>query len=148
MRGQPSGELPHPLDGSELRRVRWQEQQCQDAPVPAQQRGQQDGVVVSGVVQHDDHPLAMRTMSQQLPEKGVEGSRIEYRAHRADEFSGAQADGAEAGHGFSSGCVLQHRILDLGRHPHASARAVLLEMAFVQAPELNVGALGEPAQFF
>ena len=148
MRGQSSGELPHPLDGSELRRVRWQEQQRQDAPVLAQQRGQQDGVVVPGVVQHDDHPLAMRTMSQQLPEKGVEGRRIEYRTHRADEFSGAQADGTEAGHGFSSGRVHEHRILDLGWHPQASARAVLLEMAFVQAPELNVAVFCEATQFF
>jgi hypothetical protein len=36
--------------------------------------------------------------------------------------------------------VLQDGVLDLRGHPHAAARAVLLEVAFVQAPQFNVGA--------
>jgi hypothetical protein len=42
----------------------------------------------------------------------------------------------------------QNRILDLGRHPHPTPGAMLLEVAFVQAPEFNVLALCQAAQFF
>jgi len=44
--------------------------------------------------------------------------------------------------------VEPHRIPDLGRHPHARPCSVLLEMAFVHAPQFNVLASGYPAQFF
>lgn len=35
-----------------------------------------------------------------------------------------------------------------GGNPHSAARAVLLEVAFVQAPQLNVIPLGQPVKFF
>ena len=42
----------------------------------------------------------------------------------------------------------QDRLLDLGRHPHAAPGAMLLEMAFVHAPEFNASAPGQAVQFF
>ena len=44
---------------------------------------------------------------------------------------------------------MQHnRVLILRGHPHTIARAVLLKVTFVQAPQLNVGAPGQTAEFF
>jgi hypothetical protein len=42
----------------------------------------------------------------------------------------------------------QHRIFDLGRYPHPASRAMLLEVAFVQAPQFNVPSPCQAAQFF
>jgi hypothetical protein len=44
--------------------------------------------------------------------------------------------------------MFDHGIPVLGWNPHSAARAVLLEMAFVQAPQFNVAAPRQPAQFF
>jgi hypothetical protein len=44
--------------------------------------------------------------------------------------------------------MVQHRILDLGRHPHPTARAMLLEVAFVHAPQFNAPASCQTVQFF
>ena len=44
---------------------------------------------------------------------------------------------------------MQHnRVLILRGHPHTIARAVLLKVTFVQAPQLNLGAPGQTAEFF
>jgi hypothetical protein len=42
----------------------------------------------------------------------------------------------------------EHRVLVLWWHPHATACAVLLEVALVQTPQFNVISFGQPAQFF
>jgi hypothetical protein len=42
----------------------------------------------------------------------------------------------------------EDRTLDLGRHPHAAPGAMLLEVAFVHAPEFNAPTPGQAMQFF
>jgi hypothetical protein len=42
----------------------------------------------------------------------------------------------------------QDRVLNLGRHPHPAAGAMLLEVAFVHAPEFNTSAPGQAVQDF
>src|SRR5215472_6097897 len=42
----------------------------------------------------------------------------------------------------------QNRVFILRGHPQATARAVLLKVTCVQAPQLNVGAPGQAAEFF
>ncbi|MFO1264915.1 MAG: hypothetical protein U1E84_16510 [Rhodoferax sp.] len=101
-----------------------------------------------GVVQHDHHSLAARAMPQQFLEEGLERLRIEALAHGADKFAADQAARAEAGHRLAGGRMEQYRIPDLGWHPHPAPGAVLLEVAFVQAPQFNVRTPCQTAQFF
>jgi hypothetical protein len=89
-----------------------------------------------------------RSMTHQLPEKALEGLRIEHLAHAADEFPGAQVDCAEAGNRLARRCMQENRVLDLRRHPHATSRTVLLEVALIQAPQINVDPSGQTAEFF
>jgi hypothetical protein len=44
--------------------------------------------------------------------------------------------------------VEQDRIRLLGRHPHDAAGPMLLEVAFVETPEVNPVGAGESAEFF
>jgi hypothetical protein len=42
----------------------------------------------------------------------------------------------------------QHRVRILGRNPHHRPRSVLLEVAFIQAPQINAGVAGQTTEFF
>jgi hypothetical protein len=59
-----------------------------------------------------------------------------------------QADGAKAGDGLAGRRMLQDRILDFRRYPHAAARTVLLEVTFIQTPQFDVGAASQATEFF
>jgi hypothetical protein len=104
--------------------------------------------MITSIVEDDDHTAAARAMRQQLPQKALEGLGIEYLAHPTDEFPGAQVDSPEAGDGLARRCVQQDGVLVLWRDPHPTARTVLLEVTFAQAPQFNVGPSSEAAEFF
>lgn len=105
-------------------------------------------MVVSGIVQDQHHARATRTMPQQRLQKGLERGRVERGAQRADELAGAQADGPKTGHRLAGGGMAQNRILDFWRHPHTTPGTMLLEVAFVHAPEFNAPASCQAVQFF
>ena len=87
-------------------------------------------------------------MPQERLQKGLERDRVERGAQGANELAGAQTDGPKAGDRLAGGRMEQHRILDLGWHPHAAPGAMLLEVAFVYAPEFSAPASCQAVQFF
>ena len=147
--GQPSRQLPDSLDRGELGTVGRQEYESQHLPVFREKRSQQLRMVVSGIVQDDDHPFPMGPMpEQQLGKKVLEGLGIEHFLHGMDELPRGQAYCPEASHRLPRGRMFQDRVLDLGGNPHPGASPVLLEVALVQTPDL--GALNplQPTEFF
>ena len=148
MGGEPPGELPDPLDGCELRAVGRQEEKLEVRPVPAQVRLEELGVVVPRVVQDDDHFHAPRPPSKQALEEAKESFRVEHRREGVHELPRAEADGAEAGDRLPGRRVEDDRVLVLRRHPDMAAGAVPLEVALVLAPELDVIARRQLAEFF
>ena len=109
---------------------------------------QQRGVVVPSIVQDEDESAMGTAMAQQLAQEGVEGHRIELRGELGHKLAAAEMDRPEERHGFARRRMEQHGIRLLGRHPHDTARAMLLEVAFVETPEINPAGAGEPAEFF
>ena len=146
--GQPAGQFPYPLDRGELGAVGRQENESQHLPVFCEKRSQQLRVVVPGIVQDDDHPFPMGPMPEQLGKEVLESLGIEHFVHRMDKLSRVQAYCPEAGHRLPRGRVFQDRVLDLRRDPHPGAGPVLLEVAFVQAPEFDALNSFQPAKFF
>lgn len=104
--------------------------------------------MVPGIVQDEDKAALGPAMPQELAEESAEGHRIELRRELGHELAAAELDGAEQGHRFPGRRVEQHRIRLLGRDPHDAAGAMLLEVAFVETPEVNRVGAGEPAEFF
>jgi len=104
--------------------------------------------MVPGIVQHEDEAPIGATMPPQLPQEPDEGQRVELRRELGHQLAGPELDRPEEGHGFAGRGVEQDGIRLLGRHPHDAARAVLLEVAFVETPEVNPVGVGEPAEFF
>src|SRR5271167_2440932 len=82
---QPPRELPDALDHGQLRAVRRKKEECDLPLIFVQQRRQQSGMMVRGVVEHDDHPPAATSMAQQKPHEYFEGLAIEDWAHLVDE---------------------------------------------------------------
>lgn len=114
----------------------------------SKQRFEPDRMVVPGIVQHQHHTRVAGAMPQQRLQKGLERHGIERLAHGAHELAAAQTDRAKAGHRLAGWRMEQDGILDLGRHPHATPGAMLLEVAFVHAPEFNASASCQAMQFF
>jgi hypothetical protein len=94
--------------------------------------------MITRIVEHHDHAAAARSINQQLREKTLESRGVEDLGRSTDELPGAQVDGPKAGNGFAGRRMQEDGILVLRRYPHATARTVLLEVTFVQAPQINV----------
>lgn len=148
MRCHSAGQLPDALDGGQLRAVRRQKQQGEYGAIFSKEGLEQDRVVVPSIVQHQHHARVVGAMPQQRLQKSLERDRVERRAQGTDERAGAQTDSPEARDRLAGGRMEQDRILDLGRHPHAASGAMLLEVAFIHAPEFNATAPCQAVQFF
>ena len=87
------------------------------------------GVVVSGIVGNDDHaaPALVSTALDQAQESPDRHRIKTVGFAREEELAVPKAHRAEIAHALSGGVVQQHGVFDFGRHPHAAARAVLLE---------------------
>jgi len=131
---QPTSELPNPLDWIEFGTVWRQEHECKRLAVLVQPGLEHTGMVVLGVVQHQNEALAARAVFEQAHQKALEGFAIEYRLECRDQFAGADVGRAEARHGFSRGRMQEDGILVFRRHLHTTTCAVLLEVAFVGTP--------------
>ena len=116
--------------------------------VLVQQRLEYSSVVVRGVVEHDDHAPARASMTQQAAYESLKRLTIEARTERRDQAARTQVHGTKAGDGLARRRVLHDGIPALRSNPHAATRSVLLEVAFVDAPQINVVALCQAAQFF
>src|ERR1700722_6599006 len=84
--GQTPGQLPYPLDWSQLRAVGWQEQQTQLSSIAMKEVGQEPCVMIASVVEHDDHAAPRGLLAKKSPEEGPERSGVEDRAHHSDEL--------------------------------------------------------------
>ncbi len=104
--------------------------------------------MISGIVEYEDHAAAAGVMTQQSLEEVLEGLGVEDGARHAYELTGSQADRAEASHRLAGWRMLQDGVLDFRRYPHTAAGAMLLEVTFIQAPQFDVGASRQAAEFF
>ncbi len=91
-------------------------------------------MVVPGVVQDNDHAFSPGTSAQKQHQELLECLGIERVAQAVCEFPCLQAHRTKASNRLARGRMGQHRVFNLGRDPHSTACAVLLEVAFVQAP--------------
>ena len=128
--------------------------------VGGKQRLKQFCAVVTRVVEYDHHLLVARAASEQGLEEDLEGGGVEHRGKEVDELA-AEQDRAETGDGLSRRGMEDDGgrrrgkttgeddgVLVFGRDPQATSGAVALEVAFVLAPQLNIAAPRQTAEFF
>jgi len=105
-------------------------------------------VVIAGIVEDQDHAPASRLMRQELAQELLERQGAESRLLQRNQLPVPEVHGSEQSHRLSRGSMEQHGIRVLGRNPHHRPRSVLLKVAFIQAPQINAGVVGQPAEFF
>jgi hypothetical protein len=87
-------------------------------------------------------------MRQELPQELSESHRAEGGLLQRNQLSVAGIYRSEQRHRLSRGSMHQQRVRILGRNPHHRSRSVLLEVAFIQAPQVNAGVGGQTTEFF
>jgi len=96
--------------------------------------------MITGIIEYENHAPSGGLLAQQSFEESPESRGVEDRTHHAYKLTGTQVNGTETGDRLAGRRMLQDGILDFRRYPHAAARTVLLEVTFIQAPQVDVGA--------
>ena len=148
VRAKLAGQLPDPFDGIQVRAVGRQEGARQGRVPRREKRVQERCVMIPGIVQHEDELPVGPAMPPELAQERRECDRIELGGEGGYELTRPELDGPEQGHGLARRGMEQHGSRLFRRHPHDAAGAVLLEVAFVETPEVNPVGVSEPAEFF
>lgn len=105
--------------------------------------------MVGGVVCNQHGLVATAAaVTQQEREKGLKRLGVERGDEHGDEFPAADVHAAKERNGFARGRVSHNRIPFLRGNPHYASASVLLEVAFIQRPEVNVRVACHPSEFF
>ena len=148
VRAETAGEFPYALDRVQIGTVGREELQAYDVAMPAKPRTKRTGMVPSGVVQDDHHNAPPASPFQQVYQKRQKALRVECGGRHRQQPAVRRTDGTEHRHLLARRRMQQHRIGVFGRNPHGAARSVLLKMALVFEPQVNVLSSGQPPQFF
>ena len=149
MQTQATNQLPDPLDRVQVRTVWRQEQKPEPGPLGAPPFFVHGGVVVFGVVNNDSH-LAARPdaggvqASEECPSRNR--IKLPFLPGKA-EFAIAQANRTKVAHAFSRRVMEKNRIFHFRGNPHDAPGAMLLEMDFINCPNV-IARADEPLQFF
>jgi len=87
-------------------------------------------------------------MRQELPQELSESHRAEGGLLQRNQLSVAGIYRSEQRHRLSRGSMHQQRVRILGRNPHHRSRSVLLEVAFIQAPDFIHRVFCQLSKFF
>jgi len=143
-------ELPDSLDGVEVRAVRREEQQDEAGLLKAAPLGVKSGMVIPGVIDDDDDAAAAAPApAAQLTKEGPAGLGIEAPlGFGSDQPSISDPDGSKVADEFACRRMATNRVPNFRWNPHAAPAAMLLEMDFVQRPEIDLRVDGESTEFF
>jgi len=145
---ESSRQLPNPFNGVEVRAVGGQEVENKPVLMLFEERLEGGGVMVASIVQHQYHASAPPMQIKKLFEEGLKCLGIEFFGQPGNKASLLDTNSAEHPRALSRGLMKHDRIGILGRDPHPATRAVLLEMALVQKPQINAVGEGEFLKFF
>jgi len=105
-------------------------------------------MVIPRIIQNHHRLSPSLAMPKQTGEKLLEGDGIEGLFQLGHQSAIPQVDRPQKGHRLSGGRPPQDRIFVLRRDPHGSPGSMLLEMAFIEAPQVEVVPSGQPEAFF
>ena len=147
---QAAKELPDALNGVELRAVRGKEKQREVGLLRETPSGVERGVVIFGVIDDDHHaPTRSGADASQMAQECPAGLGIEVTGRwKRAQLAVTQSNGAEVADAFSRRRMDADRIPNFRRNPHPTPAAVLLEMNFIQRPQIDGGVGRQQQEFF
>lgn len=141
-------QLPDPFSGIEVGAIGRQKVELETAAMSIEPRPKNSGMMVPSIIHHQDdlpiRPGVTKKQSQELLERyGVEGLSL-----AGDQASVGWTDCAENSHRLPGWGVIKHGIGIFRGNPHGAPRAMLLKMAFIPEPQVNVLSSGQFSEFF
>lgn len=141
-------QFPDTLDRIEVRAIRRKKIKMKTVAVPKEPGLEQRGMMPSSIVGNHHHfpswpGMTKEQLKEDLERLGVEGLFLE-----SHQTSISWTDSSENSHGFSGWGMKEHGINRLRRNPHPATGTVLLEMAFVGKPDIQVISSGPALEFF
>jgi len=143
-----ASQLPDPLNRIELRTIGRQEVKTQKSPLGPQPGFQGSRMMVSGVIQNNDHFLLRETVTKKMDQKYLKCLPVKIFPLLSDQFSVPQTDRPKHPYRLMRWGVPENGVFHLGGNPHHIAGAMLLEMALIQTPKIKVASSQKLTQFF
>lgn len=104
--------------------------------------------MISSIVYDDNHLSGLGAMTKKRYQEFLECHGVKRIRHHCDQLSGSKIHSAKHCDALACWRMFGHGILLLWRNPHNTTGTVLLKMAFVQTPYLNVLVGSESTEFF
>ena len=104
--------------------------------------------MVRGVVQDQHQATSPSAMSQQMSKEAAETETVKLRLRLRDQLPLAEVDSSKQGHRLSGGRMEEHGVRLFRRHPHDGACPMLLEVAFIQTPQIHLRVTRQAVEFF
>lgn len=142
MCAKAASKLPYPFDGVEFWTIRRQEQQLQDTPMFSKPRGQEFCVMPAGIVCDNNHLAAFTMSAEKALQESQECSSVECLGPLGNQGSISNTHRPQYTDLFSGGRMQHYGIFHLRGNPHSTPRPVLLKVAFVLKPQINVISFG------
>ena len=142
-------QLPHSFDGVQFRTVWRKEVQPENITVCREPFLNGVGMVPAGIVHNDNHATSFATMAQKEAEKPLERFCVEFGSfYLCDQPPVMTGNSTEDGHGLACRCMEYDGVGLLRWYPHQATGAMLLKMAFIFKPEINVWIESHAVEFF
>ena len=142
------GQLPNPFDRIEIRTIGGKEIELQPDAMLREPAVKKKRMMMAGVIDNHDHLSTRAGMANKVSQKNLECFSVERLGWPGDKASIGGADSPEHRHRLVGWRVIQDRISGFWGNPHNAAGPMLLKMAFIGKPQINVLSLGQSSSFF
>lgn len=139
MSATAASQFPNPLYWIEIRTIGWQKIEPETTIATFTVFLVQLSMMVASIVRNDDHGFSgMTARLSELLEKFHKSFRVEFFwLPTINKFSISKANCSKITNLVACRFMLYHRIFFFGSNPHAATRAVLLEVNFIDGPQIN-----------
>lgn len=148
MGAETPGQLPNPFDRIEIGTVGRKEVELQSKTMLGEPSVKNHRAMMAGVIDNHDHLSTRSGMANEGPQENLECLGVEHLGRPGDKTPVGGADRSEHRHRLVGGCMVQDRISRFRGNPHDAARPMLLKMAFIAKPQINVVSSGQSSEFF
>ena len=138
-------QLPNPFHGVKLRAVGRKKIKSEYVVMISQPRLKHLRMVPPGIIENNDHLPTPSLVAHKLLQKGERGLGTELLGSHGDESSVCDAHRPKDRDAFPGWGMEYNRVHILRWDPHGAPGAMLLEMAFVLAPQIKIISSGEAA---
>ena len=148
MRTEAPGQLPDTFGRIEVGAVRRQEVELNSRSTIGKPRLKNRGMMEACIIHDHDHLSVRPGVTQKHSQEHLERLGVKRCNRESDEAAVGRTDGPENGHRLPGRGMKKHGIGIFWRNPHHAPRSVLLKVAFIGEPQINVLSSGQFSEFF